>query len=99
VVIVCRTLEYLLKHLARVAEQSDKTGMTTRNMAIVWAPNLIRCKDLEAGGVIALKVTFFKFTNRKEYSFTNRNNHFVKGIGVQAIVTEYLVRTLLYLTQ
>ncbi|CAL8099899.1 unnamed protein product [Orchesella dallaii] len=64
-----RTLEYLMKHLARVAQRSNETGMTPKNMAIVWAPNLIRCKELEAGGVDALK-----------------------GIGVQAVVTEYLVR-------
>jgi hypothetical protein len=30
--------------------------MTPKNMAIVWAPNLIRCRELEAGGVAALKV-------------------------------------------
>ena len=58
-----------MKHLSRVATRSNETGMTPKNMAIVWAPNLIRCKELESGGVAALK-----------------------GIGVQAVVTEYLVR-------
>jgi hypothetical protein len=58
-----------MKHLSRVAQRSKDTGMTPKNMAIVWAPNLIRCKELEAGGVAALK-----------------------GIGVQAVVTEYLIR-------
>ncbi|XP_063220285.1 GTPase-activating protein CdGAPr isoform X3 [Bacillus rossius redtenbacheri] len=63
-----RTLEYLVKHLARVAEKGHATGMTARNVAIVWAPNLLRCKELEVGGVAALQ-----------------------GVGVQAVVTEFLV--------
>ncbi|PSN48778.1 hypothetical protein C0J52_05190 [Blattella germanica] len=63
-----RTLEYLMRHLARVAERGHMTGMTPRNVAIVWAPNLLRCKELEVGGVAALQ-----------------------GVGVQAVVTEFLV--------
>lgn len=63
-----RTLEYLMRHLARVAEHGHTTGMTPRNVAIVWAPNLLRCKELEVGGVAALQ-----------------------GVGVQAVVTEFLV--------
>lgn len=42
--------------------------MTPRNVAIVWAPNLLRCKALEVGGVAALQ-----------------------GVGVQAVVTEFLI--------
>lgn len=42
--------------------------MTDRNLAIVWAPNLLRSPALEAGGVAALR-----------------------GVGVQAVVTEYLI--------
>lgn len=52
---VHRTLEYLMRHLARVAERGHMTGMTPRNVAIVWAPNLLRCKELEVGGVAALQ--------------------------------------------
>lgn len=54
-----RTLEYLIQHLARVASHSSNTGMTPRNIAIVWAPNLLRSKDLEKGGVAALQVCKF----------------------------------------
>ena len=43
--------------------------MTPKNVAIVWAPNLLRAKNLETGGVAALQ-----------------------GVGVQAVVTEYLIR-------
>ncbi|KAK9884337.1 hypothetical protein WA026_005287 [Henosepilachna vigintioctopunctata] len=50
-----RTLEYLMRHLARVAKHGASTGMTTRNVAIVWAPNLLRCAELEDGGVTALQ--------------------------------------------
>ncbi|RZF47809.1 hypothetical protein LSTR_LSTR012126 [Laodelphax striatellus] len=63
-----RTLEYLMRHLARVSEKGPQTGMTARNIAIVWAPNLLRCKELEVGGVAALQ-----------------------GVGVQAVVTEFLI--------
>nr|XP_045581735.1 GTPase-activating protein CdGAPr-like isoform X3 [Procambarus clarkii] len=50
-----RTLEYLVQHLARVASHSAETGMTAKNIAIVWAPNLLRSKDLDMGGVAALQ--------------------------------------------
>ncbi|XP_008425226.1 rho GTPase-activating protein 31 [Poecilia reticulata] len=42
-----RTLEYLSKHLARLATLSAQTNMHTRNLALVWAPNLLRSKDIE----------------------------------------------------
>lgn len=44
-----------MRHLARVAKHGSNTGMTTRNVAIVWAPNLLRCAELEVGGVAALQ--------------------------------------------
>ena len=50
-----RTLEYLTKHLHRVSLKHPDTGMTAKNVAIVWAPNLLRCKSLEVGGVAALQ--------------------------------------------
>lgn len=63
-----RTLRYLACHLYRIAKHSANTGMTERNIAIVWAPNLLRSPALESGGVAALR-----------------------GVGVQAVVTEYLI--------
>lgn len=45
-----RTLEYLMKHLIHVASFSVQTNMHTRNLAIVWAPNLLRSKDIESSG-------------------------------------------------
>ncbi|XP_058411821.1 rho GTPase-activating protein 31 isoform X1 [Diceros bicornis minor] len=45
-----RTLEYLIRHLAHIASFSSKTNMHARNLALVWAPNLLRSKDIEATG-------------------------------------------------
>lgn len=45
-----RTTEYLMRHLARVASHGLETGMHSKNLAIVWAPNLLRSKELELGG-------------------------------------------------
>lgn len=59
-----RTLRYLTRHLWRVSQHGARTGMTARNIAIVWAPNLLRCARLEGGGVAALQgvgVQVFRF--------------------------------------
>ncbi|KAL6462274.1 hypothetical protein MHYP_G00286960 [Metynnis hypsauchen] len=46
-----RTLEYLMRHLALLATKSEKTNMHVKNLAIVWAPNLLRSKEIEAVGL------------------------------------------------
>ncbi|XP_068097953.1 rho GTPase-activating protein 33 isoform X1 [Hyperolius riggenbachi] len=45
-----RTLEYLMRHLFRLSMHSDRTGMHARNLAIIWAPNLLRSRDMETVG-------------------------------------------------
>ncbi|XP_048202646.1 rho GTPase-activating protein 31 [Perognathus longimembris pacificus] len=45
-----RTLEYLIRHLTHIASFSSKTNMHARNLALVWAPNLLRSKEIEASG-------------------------------------------------
>ncbi|XP_072011240.1 rho GTPase-activating protein 33 isoform X5 [Engystomops pustulosus] len=45
-----RTLEYLMRHLSRLSMHSDRTGMHARNLAIIWAPNLLRSRDMESVG-------------------------------------------------
>ncbi|XP_053692745.1 GTPase-activating protein CdGAPr isoform X3 [Sabethes cyaneus] len=50
-----RTLKYLATHLYKISRHSANTGMTERNIAIVWAPNLLRSPALETGGVAALR--------------------------------------------
>ncbi|XP_015197168.2 rho GTPase-activating protein 31 isoform X1 [Lepisosteus oculatus] len=42
-----RTLEYLVKHLTHLASFSAQTNMHARNLALVWAPNLLRSKEIE----------------------------------------------------
>ena len=37
-----RTLSQLLGHLHHVSQSSHITGMTCRNLALVWSPNLLR---------------------------------------------------------
>ncbi|XP_061549353.1 uncharacterized protein si:dkeyp-68b7.12 isoform X2 [Phycodurus eques] len=45
-----RTLEFLMCHLVKMASYSPQTNMHARNLAIVWAPNLLRSKDIEVSG-------------------------------------------------
>ncbi|GCC22102.1 rho GTPase-activating protein 31 [Chiloscyllium punctatum] len=45
-----RTLEYLIKHLTHIASFSTMTNMHSRNLALVWAPNLLRSKEIEGSG-------------------------------------------------
>ncbi|XP_076800556.1 uncharacterized protein LOC143445380 [Clavelina lepadiformis] len=44
-----RTLKHLIMHLRFMAQNDDHTSMHCRNLAIVWAPNLLRSRELEAG--------------------------------------------------
>ncbi|MGH0177386.1 UNVERIFIED_CONTAM: hypothetical protein FKN15_013780, partial [Acipenser sinensis] len=39
-----RTLEFLMRHLSHLAAYSYLTNMHSKNLAIVWAPNLLRKK-------------------------------------------------------
>ncbi|XP_029429014.1 rho GTPase-activating protein 32 isoform X2 [Rhinatrema bivittatum] len=43
-----RTLEFLMRHLSRLATYCAITNMHTKNLAIVWAPNLLRSKQIES---------------------------------------------------
>uniref|UniRef100_A0A8C9EPC1 Rho GTPase activating protein 32 n=1 Tax=Pavo cristatus TaxID=9049 RepID=A0A8C9EPC1_PAVCR len=43
-----RTLEYLMRHLARLADYCTITNMHAKNLAIVWAPNLASSKQIES---------------------------------------------------
>lgn len=41
-----RTLKFLIEHLACIAANGQKTGMDSKNVAIVWAPNLLKPREL-----------------------------------------------------
>ncbi|XP_019903941.2 rho GTPase-activating protein 32 isoform X2 [Esox lucius] len=43
-----RTLEFLMRHLSHLATFSYVTNMHSKNLAIVWAPNLLRSKQIES---------------------------------------------------
>uniref|UniRef100_A0A3B3S468 Rho GTPase activating protein 32 n=1 Tax=Paramormyrops kingsleyae TaxID=1676925 RepID=A0A3B3S468_9TELE len=43
-----RTLEFLMRHLSHLATFSYVTNMHIKNLAIVWAPNLLRSKQIES---------------------------------------------------
>ncbi|XP_041037086.1 rho GTPase-activating protein 32-like [Carcharodon carcharias] len=45
-----RTLHFLMRHLAKLAQRSSSTNMHVKNLAIVWAPNLLRSKEIESVG-------------------------------------------------
>lgn len=42
-----QTLKFLIKHLACIAANGQKTGMDSKNVAIVWAPNLLKPRELQ----------------------------------------------------
>ncbi|XP_077985019.1 uncharacterized protein LOC144439652 isoform X2 [Glandiceps talaboti] len=44
-----RTVEFLMKHLSKISTFKDQTGMHSKNLAIVWAPNLLRTREIETG--------------------------------------------------
>ncbi|XP_052532082.1 rho GTPase-activating protein 32-like [Tympanuchus pallidicinctus] len=43
-----RTLVFLMRHLACLAANSSVTNMHSKNLAIVWAPNLLRSQQSES---------------------------------------------------
>ena len=43
-----RTLAFLMRHLHKLAEFSPDTNMNTKNLAIVWAPNLLKSKEMDS---------------------------------------------------
>ncbi|NXW86758.1 RHG30 protein, partial [Alopecoenas beccarii] len=40
-----------MRHLLLMASHSGRTNMHARNLAIVWAPNLLRSRDIEVTGL------------------------------------------------
>ncbi len=57
--LIFSTLEFLMRHLWKVSQRGHETGMTSKNLAIVWAPNLLRSRFADAlvktGGCTNLK--------------------------------------------
>ena len=53
-----RTAEFLFRHLNKVSKYGAKTGMHCKNLAIVWAPNLMRYVCVCACHVFTIKFIF-----------------------------------------
>lgn len=52
-----QTLKFLMRHLACIAANGQKTGMDSKNVAIVWAPNLLKPRELElSAGLETLQI-------------------------------------------
>lgn len=52
-----QTLKFLMCHLACIAANGQKTGMDSKNVAIVWAPNLLKPRELElSAGLETLQI-------------------------------------------
>ena len=75
------SLSHLVAHLHLLSQLSDKTGMTSRNLALVWAPNLLRPRhetrasheSLRDIGVQA-RVVEFLIENYQELFSLSRDN-------------------------
>ena len=49
-------MDWLMRHLYRMSLHSERTGMTSKNLAIVWSPNILRCDVSELDTQDALQV-------------------------------------------
>jgi Rho GTPase-activating protein 33 len=47
-----KTVEFLLKHLAKLADSHTETGMHAKNLSIVWAPNLMRKEIMDESSTL-----------------------------------------------
>ncbi|CAB3985921.1 rho GTPase-activating 32-like [Paramuricea clavata] len=47
-----KTVEFLLKHLAKLADSHEETGMHAKNLSIVWAPNLMRKEIMDESSTL-----------------------------------------------
>ena len=57
-------MDWLMRHLYRMSLHSERTGMTSKNLAIVWSPNILRCDVSELDTQDALQVTKNHFNGR-----------------------------------
>ena len=88
------TLDHLVRHLHLLSLSSSLTGMTPRNLAIVWAPNLLRSgalvdeiRDIGAGSkLVELLITeaphIFQETHRLQSDRLQRENERLSSEGL-----------------
>ena len=56
IIIITRTIDFLMRHLHQMSLHSERTGMTSKNLAIIWSPNILRCDVSELDTQDALQV-------------------------------------------
>lgn len=92
-----RTLEFLMCHLVKMASYSPETNMHARNLAIVWAPNLLRCGH--HASLSSLTKTIENSNNRSNLLLRSKDIE-VSGfsgtaafmeVRVQSIVVEFIL--------
>ena len=64
-------LRHLMMHLQKVAEKASETGMTSKNLAIVWAPNLLRTALTERTETQLLQHNLIQNTQIVQYMIDN----------------------------
>ena len=68
-------MDWLMRHLNRMSLHSERTGMTSKNLAIVWSPNILRCDVSELDTQDALQVTT-KHSNISKDGSVNKQSLF-----------------------
>jgi len=96
-----RTLKALILHLNRVSKASSMTGMTPKNLAIVWAPNLLRSRAIDAsigGDLAALQVIGIQAV-LTEYLIQNCDQIFGIPLNFISIYFTFYFNILFYLNR
>lgn len=94
-----RTLEFLAKHLAHLATLSAQTNMHARNLALVWAPNLLRQVELHgclswslSPFKVVLTLAFFSPSRCKDMEVSAGNGDLAfRAVRIQQSVVEFIL--------
>ena len=77
-------MDWLMRHLYRMSLHSERTGMTSKNLAIVWSPNILRCDVSELDTQDALQVyknQTFKPKTQSVISKDGSLNNYVSSVS------------------
>ncbi|XP_063058317.1 rho GTPase-activating protein 32 [Engraulis encrasicolus] len=88
-----RTLEFLMTHLSQLAAFSPITNMHAKNLAIVWAPNLLRSRQIESacfGGPAAFMEVRIQSVV-VEFILSHADVLFSPKLTAQSVVVEFIL--------
>jgi hypothetical protein len=84
-----------MRHLHKLAEFSTETNMNTKNLAIVWAPNLLKYNfsRIVINFFILVSKSFSKIINRSKEmdSIDCMQYDMLHSITLQANISEFLI--------